>query len=150
MVTARRYTSIEIFRSSQNEMTMDPLLLKGGNMEVAIFDRKGKPHAYIALNDENPIYLWNGRAVAYLDGKHVYGYNGRHLGWFEEGIIYDKRGTRIGFTEETCPAICKIEPIKSVKKVKRIKSVKHVAPVKPIFSIGYSSFDLSTYLKSGY
>jgi hypothetical protein len=49
--------------------------------EVTLFDQRGEATAYIALNDELTIYLWNGKPVAYLDREsgddfHVYGFNG--------------------------------------------------------------------------
>ncbi len=54
-------------------------------MELTIYDKSGRPHAYIA--DDGTIYLWNGEPVAYLEEEHVYGFNGTHLGRFENGII---------------------------------------------------------------
>ncbi|MFQ6081804.1 MAG: 4-fold beta flower protein [Candidatus Aminicenantia bacterium] len=122
--------------------------MKRGKMELTIYDKAGKPHAYIT--DDGTIYLWNGKPVAYLDGEHVYGFNGTHFGWFENGIMYDRQGMRIGFTPQTCPSVTQVEPVKSVKQVKHVKSVQQVPPVKPVFSIGYSTIDLSTFLEGGY
>jgi len=82
-------------------------------MELTIYDRNGRPHAYIAYGDEKIIYLWNGKPVAYLDGEHVYGFNSKHLGWFENGVMYDGQGRRIGFTQKTYPSITQVEPVKS-------------------------------------
>jgi len=119
-------------------------------MEVAIYDKSGKPHAYIAYEDDKTIYLWGGKPVAYLDGEHVFGFNGKHLGWFDNGIMYDGQGERVGFTKQTCPSVTQVEQVKSVKHVKHVKSVQQVAPRKLIFSLGYSTLDLSVLLEGGY
>jgi hypothetical protein len=74
-------------------------------MQKILYDNKGDPVAYIALDYHAAIFLWDGQAVAYLhEEDHVYGINGRHLGWFIEDILYDQEGVRVGFTSSTCPA----------------------------------------------
>lgn len=118
-------------------------------MELTIFDKSGRAQAYIAYDDEETIYLWNGKPVAYSDGEHVYGINGKHLGWFENGVLYDEEGSKIGFTQQTCPSITSVEPIKSVRQIKPVKSVQQIPPVKPVFSLGNSVVDLSAFLEGG-
>ena len=117
-----------------------------GKMEVTLYNKKGKPVAYIA-NDGETIYLWEGRAVAYLYDEKVYGWNGSHLGWFHNGIVYDLHGLRVGSIRSKCPVVTSVEPIKSVKFVKSVKSVGSVPSVKPIFSSGYSDEDLGNFLE---
>jgi hypothetical protein len=118
-------------------------------MEDSIYDKRGKPVAYITDDNEKTIYLWNGKAIAYMDNEHIYGFNGRHLGWFENDIIYDGKGMKIGFTDRICPSVTQVQPIKSIKHLKRVKSVRHVPPIKPVFSSGYSTQKLSEFLESG-
>jgi len=120
-------------------------------MEITLYDMSGKPHAYIAFEnyDEKIIYLWNGKACAYLDGKLVYSFNGSHIGWFMNGILYNKEGFQIGFTEHTCPSTLEPEPIKSAKKALPPISVKEAPHPKPIFKSEYSPITLSVFLEVG-
>jgi hypothetical protein len=93
--------------------------------------------------------MWDGRAVAYLDGEVVHGWNGRHLGWFVEGILYDLHGKRVGFVREACPFVTRMEPVKCVKHVKYVKHVQHAAHVRAVLSTGNSEVDLGEFLKAG-
>jgi hypothetical protein len=52
-------------------------------MEIALFNKHGKPVAYIAEDGET-VYLWDGRPVAYLSDDKVYGWNGRQVGVVSE------------------------------------------------------------------
>lgn len=118
--------------------------------ETTLFDKDGKPVAYIEDSDNDPaIYLWSGHAVAYLSDNHVYGFNGNHLGWFEHGIIRDHNGEKIAFIKNCCPKITKIEPIKKIKKIKKIKSIKKIPPIKPINKLSNSSYDFESFLYAG-
>ena len=118
-------------------------------MEITLFERKGHAIAYIADDGENSIYLWKGRAVAYVDDETIYGWNGRHLGWFVDGILYDLKGRRVGFVRETCPLATSVEPVKFVKHVKHVKRVRHVARVRPVLALGYSNEELTAFLQRG-
>jgi hypothetical protein len=103
--------------------------------EISLFDGRGKATAYVAVDEEFTIYLWNGKPVAYLDsdsaGEYaVYGFNGKHLGWFVNGVIWDHAGgaacalkDRIQTTQH--------EPFKSFKQFKPFKSFKEPAPMRP-------------------
>lgn len=74
-------------------------------MEKILYDKRGEPVAYVAMDYHETIFLWDGQAVAYLyEEDHVYGVNGRHLGWFIGDILYDQEGARVGFSSSTCPA----------------------------------------------
>jgi len=92
--------------------------------ETTLFDPDGNSVAYIAPDDENTIYLWSGKPVAYLEGENIYGFNGKHLGWFEEGIIWDHDGNRVGFIKGTLPVFAKFEPFKAFKQFKPFKVSK--------------------------
>jgi hypothetical protein len=117
-------------------------------LEIALYDRSGKPIAYV-VDEEGTIYLWNGQAVAYLSDDLVYGFNGKHLGWFIDEVMYDKQGSKIGFTDNTCPTVRLIEPIKSIKHIKSIKNICYIPNIRPILSIGYSHNDLEEFLQNG-
>ncbi len=57
------------------------------------------------------IYLWDGRAVAYLFEDQVFGWNGRQLGWFANGTVFDIYGLRTGFIKSKSPIPTDIEPV---------------------------------------
>jgi hypothetical protein len=117
--------------------------------EITLFDPDGNPVAYVAPDDENTIYLWSGKPVAYLEGENIYGFNGKHLGWFEEGIIWDHEGNRVGFIKGTLPVLAKFEPSKASKQFKPFKAFKEFAPFKPFKSTRVSKTPLSIFLSRG-
>ena len=43
------------------------------------FDSKGTAVAY--FDDDETLYLWSGKPVAYMDEDSLFGFNGKHLGW---------------------------------------------------------------------
>lgn len=119
-------------------------------MEETLYDVTGKPVAYIDLNDDYTIYLWNGTPVAYLsDNLTIYGFNGKHLGWYEEGIIRNLRGEKNGFNKNTLNVYAKYETYKSYKKYKPYKSYKQYSKYKPYYKISKSSISLEDFLSNG-
>ena len=115
-------------------------------MEITLFNKSGKPVAYIA-NDRETIYLWDGHAVAYLSNDNVYGWNGKHLGWFVNKIVYDLHGFKVGFTREKCPVATYAEPAKYAKYAKYAKFARYAAFARPALSLGYSEKDLRKFLE---
>jgi len=99
--------------------------------EVTLYDRQSTPTAYLALNDDNTIYLWTGEPIAYLVEDHVYGFNGRHIGWFQDGIIWDWEPVAVGFTGEAQGGYHKADPEKSPKLSKPAKLPREAAPIQP-------------------
>ena len=97
--------------------------------EVPIFSDKGMPAAYIAVNEQMTVYLWDGTPVAYLEpdigrpGLHVYGFNGKHLGWFVNGVIWDKHGEGACAVKERLQST-QAEPFKRSKQLKPLKAVE--------------------------
>jgi hypothetical protein len=117
--------------------------------EISLFDSLGKPVAYIATDEENTIYSWDGVPTAYVDGEDVYGFNGRHLGWFEEGIVWNHNGAQVGFLNHTLPVFAQFEPFKAFKQFKPFKAFKEFAPFKPFQQQRASQTPLAIYLASG-
>ncbi len=105
--------------------------------------------AYIHPGEEPVIYLWGGRAVAYLSGHHVYGFNGRHLGWFDQGVIFNHCGEKIGFTKSECPGLPGAEPVKMGKLIQQVRSIKETAPPKPLSPVSISNENFVSFLTSG-
>ena len=101
-------------------------------------------------DDENTIYLWNGKPAAYLDDdKRIYGFNGKHLGWYENGVIWNLSGEKNGFNDSALPVFAKFEPFKSFKKFKPFKSFKQFAKTKPYYKTNTSKESLSQFLMNG-
>ncbi len=116
--------------------------------ETTLFNKTGKPVAYIA-GDGETIYMWAGRAVAYLSGDKVYGWNGKQLGWFANGTVFDIYGFRSGFVLSKSPIVTQVEPVKSSKHVKNVKGIRQNPVVKPSLCYGYSEKYLEDLLEEG-
>ncbi len=117
-------------------------------METTLFNKNGKPVAYIAGDGEN-IYTWDGRAVAYLMKDKVYGWNGKQLGWYDNGTIFDIYGLRSGFVLNKSPLVTQVEPVKSRKQTKNVKAIRQLPVVKPALCYGYSTKNLEHLLEEG-
>ncbi len=117
-------------------------------METTLYNKNGKPVAYIA-EDKETVYLWDGRPVAYLlDGK-VFGWNGRQLGWFDNGTIFDIYGLRTGFIKSKSPIPTDLEPGKPAKQAKGARGARQSPLAKPVMCYGYSSRSLEQILEEG-
>jgi hypothetical protein len=117
-------------------------------METALFNKNGKPVAYIAEDGET-IYLWDGRPVAYVSEDKVYDWNGRQLGWFTNGTIFDIYGLRSGFIKTKSPIATEMEPFKPQKHLKPAKGKRQPHVIKPVLCYGYSNKNLEDLLESG-
>ena len=117
--------------------------------ELTLYNWRGAPQAYLATDDDNTLYSFDGRPLAYLDGENVYGFNGKHLGWFEDGIVWDHKGQRVGFVAAKCPSLRSLEPFKGFKQFKPFKSFKQFAPFKPFKSAINAKADLLEHLAVG-
>jgi hypothetical protein len=117
-------------------------------MEVTLFNKNGKPVAYIAEDGET-VYTWDGRAIAYLSGDRIYGWSGRQLGWYSDGTIFDIYGYRAGFIKRKAPVPTQLEPMKPSRQMPRIKQMPQAAVVKPAMIYGYSRLKLEELLEKG-
>lgn len=118
--------------------------------ETTLFGSKGDPKAYIAWDDDNTVYSFNGKPLAYIDeNMNIYGFNGRHLGWFEEDVIWNHQGLRVGFTANSCPVYTQFEPFKGFKQFKPFKAFKQFAPFKPFKGVAASQESLLEFLENG-
>ncbi len=114
--------------------------------EIIFYNMYGKPIAYV--EDDETIFLFNGKAVAYIYDNSVYSFNGCFLGWFENGWIIARNGEYVFYTENSLGGLMRpikqIKPIKSIKQLKPIKSIRQITPIKPINSLSwYKIFDES-------
>lgn len=108
---------------------------------MKFYDRFGTPVAY----NDNGIYSYAGKPLAYIDGNAVYSYNGVQLGWYEQGWIRDIDGDCVLFTPGAVGGpvkpIPKLSPLKSLKQLKPLKSLKQMKRIKPIFRLVWSSLN---------
>ncbi|MEN9442518.1 MAG: hypothetical protein RLZ33_2595 [Bacteroidota bacterium] len=122
-----------------------------GDNETSLFDKNGVAQAFIT--DDQTIYLWDGKPVAYLSNSnnlwHVYGFNGSHLGWYIDGIIYDHSGKPVGAQKSAISTITTTPGFKGMKIMKPMKSMKEMAPMKPMLSKSWSNTTLTIFLKAG-
>jgi len=117
-------------------------------METTLFNKNGKPVAYLA-NDGETIYLWDGRVAGYLSQDKIYGWNGKQLGWFANGTIFDIYGLRAGFIKSKSPIPTDIEPGKPAKQPLGIRSVRQTVVAKPVMCYGYANKSLEEILEEG-
>jgi hypothetical protein len=117
-------------------------------MEITLFNKNGKPVAYIA-DDGESIYLWDGRPMAYVSEDKVFDWTGRQLGWFNNGTIFDIYGLRSGFIKSKSPIATEMEPLKPQKHLKPSKGERHSQVLKPVLCYGYSSKNLEDLLEAG-
>jgi hypothetical protein len=138
------------------------LLLAGGanstpeawaQEEVTLYDRDGRASAYIAVRQDQTIYLWSGEPVAYLrergQGFTVHGFNGRHLGSFEGGILRDREGYVTGFVRGAASVPLRPEGIKGIKRIRPIRSIPEITGIRPIFRSQFSRVPLAQFLSQG-
>jgi hypothetical protein len=122
--------------------------------ETTLFDSRGNPVAYIALDSDEPtIYMWSGKPVAYLanssgDGFSIYGFNGKHLGWFVKGIATDHDGNGACGVRDAVDSP-KSEPFKAFKEFKPFKAFKEFEPFRPAFTLKWSSTPCGVFLFEG-
>ena len=117
-------------------------------MESSLFNQNGKAVAYLA-DDCETIYLWDGRAAAYLVEPRVFGVNGRQLGWFDNGTFFDIYGLRAGFLKSKSPIPTDIEPVKPGKKARSIRKPRQGGLAEPTMCYGYSNKFLEEILLEG-
>ena len=117
-------------------------------MEITLFNKNGKPVAYLA-DDGETIYLWDGRPAAFVAGDKVYDWNGRQMGWFTNGTIFDIYGMRTGFIRSKSPIATEMEPLKPKKHLRPVRGKGQTQVIKPILCYGFSTKNLEDILEAG-
>lgn len=62
---------------------------------IEFYDRSGQAAAFCERSTE--LYLWDGRAAAFIHDDAVFAYSGRFIGWIENGWMADREGHRLLF-----------------------------------------------------
>ncbi len=121
--------------------------------ETTLFGEDGVPAAFIDRTDENTIYLWEGKPVAYLvkNGPDIciYGFNGDNLGWFEQGIVWDKSGRAVGFVEGAIVKTTKPGAPRGAKSFKPFKALEKGPLPRPSLKKEFSDGSLKAFLLLG-
>ena len=68
-------------------------------MSLDFYDRDRKPIVY--TDDDEHLYAYCGRPVAYFYEGSVYSYPGRHLGFISDGVIRDNNGHIVLYTADS-------------------------------------------------
>ena len=98
--------------------------------DLVFYNQYGKATCYLSNKDDETIYLFSGKAVAYLYNNSVYSFRGKHLGFYENGWIYDNNGYCVFYTERATGG-----PVKPVRGITPVKGVASVKPIKHAKSI---------------
>jgi|APSaa5957512535_1039671.scaffolds.fasta_scaffold56645_1 hypothetical protein len=118
-------------------------------MNLTFFDQSGTAVAY--SEDEQTIYLFDGRPVAYLDDDSAYSFSGEHLGWYLRGWILDNVGYCILFTDNASGGPFKpfkgFKPFKDFKKSKPIKEFKKHKPQKQSIKSSWSDVSAEEFFR---
>lgn len=118
---------------------------------MELYDKKGKPIAYIENNED--IYLFTGEPVAYIYNNEIFGFNGFHIGWFENGWMRDLDGRYVLYTRNAyggpIKPVVKVAPIKKIKKIKPIKKIKKLSKIKKTSLFSWSNLEGKEFLKNG-
>lgn len=117
---------------------------------MTLYDHSGRPTAYMA--DEEHIYLFSGKPVAYLSSDAIYTYSGLHIGWLDDGWIRDLDGNCVFFTEGDSgfgpvKPVKNVMPVKGVKGVLPVKSVKEVRHIKSVKSLSWSNLSGESFFR---
>lgn len=68
-------------------------------MSLDFFDRDRIPIAY--TDDDEHLYSFCGRPVAYIHEGSIYSYPGHHLGCISDGVIRDNHGHIVLYTADS-------------------------------------------------
>lgn len=65
---------------------------------IEFFDRTGSEAVF--CQDGRSLYLWNGKAAAFIQDDKVFAYDGRFIGWADRGWILDEDGACLLFEHD--------------------------------------------------
>jgi hypothetical protein len=110
-------------------------------MSLDFYDSNGNPIAY--SDDDEHIYTFAGRPVAYIHDGSVYSFAGTHLGRLANGLIRDNDGHTVFFSEGACGGPLKplrrLKPLKGLKQLKPLKGLRQLRPLKSLDSLSWSN-----------
>ncbi|KQP33769.1 hypothetical protein ASF49_07830 [Methylobacterium sp. Leaf104] len=90
---------------------------------IEFFDRAGSEAVF--CHDGHSLYLWSGKAAAFIQDDKVYAYDGRFIGWADRGWISDEDGACLLFEHDAVGG-----PQKSKRQAKTIPGPRGVKPAR--------------------
>ncbi len=115
-----------------------------------LYDRNGKAIAYV-YDDNEHIYLYNGKPVAFLRDEHVYSFGGKYLGWIHNGWFYDRNGKPAFFTQDSTGGPARparqARPARSARQARPAKSAREARPARPARSLSWSDLSNESYFE---
>ena len=109
--------------------------------DITFYNRSGQAIAWLSAIDNETIYSFDGKPLAYIYDNCVYSFKGVQLGWYEKGWIFDLEGYCVFCTKNAIGGpikpVCGISPVKSIKKVKPIKGVRAIKRVKRLMNLSW-------------
>ena len=105
------------------------------------FDSNGMAFAY--SDNEEIIYTFCGRPMAYLYNESVYAFSGCQRGFFEDGQIWDSKGSVVLFTPKAIGGPMKplksAPPLKVFRQLVPFKALRNVKPPRPFKTMSWSN-----------
>ncbi|MGF6097838.1 4-fold beta flower protein [Pseudomonas sp. 18175] len=102
-------------------------------MSLDFYDRDRMPIAY--TDDDEHLYSYCGRPVAYIHEGSIYSYPGHHLGCISDGVIRDNHGHIVLYTADSrggCEKPYLLPPpqkvLKQMRYLKCRRRAKHEIP----------------------
>lgn len=89
-------------------------------MKLCFYNKEGNLFSY--CEDENHIYTFDGKPVAYIDTEDIYTFEGTHIGYLEDGNVWDHNGDMLLFTDFSKFGIGPLKPKKALKPKKGLKT----------------------------
>jgi hypothetical protein len=146
-----------------NYLTIKKILLLGAIIlitsvrlnaqQISLYDKEGYPRAYIDLDNEATIFLWDGKPIAFIEPENtdtcIFNFTGNFLGWYNHGVVYDKNGYIIGGREGIACTVCMLEPVKGIQQFPPFKPTTSITPIQPIWKNIWSDLSLTGFLRSG-
>ena len=107
---------------------------------IEFFDRAGNEAAF--CQDGRALYLWKGKAAAFIHDDKIYAFNGRFIGWADRGWILDEDGACLLFEHDAVGGPKK--PVRQAKTTPGPRGAKpsraepQQAPSRPAASLVWS------------
>ncbi|WP_421778299.1 4-fold beta flower protein [Ferruginivarius sediminum] len=106
-----------------------------------LYNSFGKAVAYID-DDQESVFLYSGKPVAWLSGHDVFSYSGRYVGWCQDGWFYDRSGKPAFFTDNARGGPAKparaARPARGARGARPARGAREARPARPARSLSWS------------
>lgn len=112
---------------------------------IEFFDQRGQATAFCERGTD--VYLWDGRAAAFIHDDRVFAYSGRFIGWVDNGWISDADGHCLLFEFDAVGGPAKpnrgARPSPGARGPRPPKGAQQAVPPRPKFSSQWSERNFS-------